>query len=239
MEDSTKQTVSNLHKLVNSYTMPEKAKNLIGSGNVIVLCGVTASGKNTIANYLVSHGNYRHVVSHTTRMPRANHGVEEQNGKEYWFVSPQELLEMVKNQEFVEVKAIHGETCYGTSIKAVESVFAEGRLPVLEIDVQGALEFINAVPNLRPYFILPPSFDVWMERLGSRGNLTDIEKARRLSSAKMEIETVLANNSFIFIVNHEVDATAEEITRGVDASLGSQAEYRKLAEELLENIRSI
>jgi guanylate kinase len=113
MEENVKQILTDLHGAVATYRMPAPAQVLIGSGEVTLLCGVTASGKNTISNYLVSHGNYAPVVSHTTRQPRENHGVLEQNGVEYWFVTPAQMLELVKNQAFIEVKAIHGETCYG------------------------------------------------------------------------------------------------------------------------------
>lgn len=219
--------------------MPAHAKELIGSGEVTLLCGVTASGKNTIANYLVGHGNYEHVVSHTTRAPRENHGVLEQNGKEYWFVSPPQMLELVRQEAFIEVKAIHGETCYGTSIGSVEKVIQAGKHPVMEIDVQGALELTEAVPGLRPLFILPPSYDVWMERLGSRGFLSDGERERRLRSASMEIQTALDHPAFILTVNHEVEMTAAEIMNGLDLSEQTQNDHRALALELLDTIRNV
>jgi guanylate kinase len=239
MEETTKQILTSLHASVASYSMPEDAKALIASGEVTLLCGVTASGKNTIANYLVSHGNYQHVVSHTTRLPRENHGVLEQDGSEYWFVTPEQMLDLVQKQAFIEVKAIHGDTCYGTSIEAVKVVVEAGNHPVMEIDVQGALELTEAVPTLRPLFILPPSYDVWMERLGSRGFISDGEKMRRLRSASMEIETALDHPAFLLTVNHEVELTAAEIINGIDLSSGTQAAYRQLAKDLLESIRSI
>lgn len=239
MEDTAKQILIKLHALVASYSMPEVANKLIGSGEVTVLCGVTASGKNTIANYLVSHGNYSHVVSHTTRQPRKNHGILEQNGIEYWFVNPEQMLRLVEQHAFIEVKAIHGETCYGTSINAVKQVIDEGKHPVMEIDVQGVLELTEAVPKLRPLFILPPSFDVWMERLGTRGFLSDGERERRLRSASMEIQTALDHPAFVLTVNHEVELTAAEIISGVDTSASTQADHRSLAESLLETIKNI
>lgn len=239
MEDTAKQTLTKLHALVASYCMPDEASHLIGSGEVTILCGVTASGKNTIANYLVGHGNYSHVVSHTTRQPRENHGILEQNGVEYWFVNPEQMLELVEQHAFIEVKAIHGETCYGTSISSVKQVIDAGKHPVMEIDVQGVLELTEVVPKLRPLFILPPSFDVWMERLGTRGFLSDGERERRLRSASMEIQTALDHPAFILTVNHEVELTAAEIISGVDTSADSQAEHRSLAESLLETIRNI
>ncbi len=234
MED--KSIITELHGTVASYMMPDRAKKLIESGQIIVLCGVTASGKNTIANYLVSHGPYDHVISHTTRMPRENHGILEQSGIEYWFVNPTKMLNMVKRNEFIEVKAIHGETCYGTSIASVEEVLSKGKHPVLEIDVQGVLELTEIVPTLRPIFILPPSYEVWMERLGTRGSISDGERQRRLRSASMEIRTALDHPAFVLEVNHDVEQTAAEIMRGLDGSPQAQAEYRKLAEDLIQTI---
>ncbi len=239
METTEKQILTALHGAVAAYQMPKHARELIASGQLLVLCGVTASGKNTISNYLVSHGEYKHVISHTTRKPRENHGILEQSGKEYWFVSPEEMLQLVKDKKFIEVKAIHGDTCYGTSIEAVDSVIREGKHPVMEIDVQGVLELTEAVPGLRPLFILPPSFEVWMERLGTRGNISDGERERRLRSASMEIQTALDHPAFILTVNHEVEITAAEIMRGIDTSSYTIAEHRKLAESLLETIRHI
>lgn len=237
--EEERKILTDLHAAVASYRMPPHARELIGSGEVTLLCGVTAAGKNTISNYLVNHGNYAHVISHTTRRPRENHGILEQSGVEYWFVSPAEMLELVKNEAFIEVKAIHGETCYGTSVKAVDSVIQAGKHPVMEVDVQGALELTEAVPGLRPLFILPPSYDVWMERLGTRGFISDGEKERRLRSASMEIQAALDHPAFILTVNHEVELTAAEIMRGLDTSAQAQAEHRKLAEDLLETIRNI
>lgn len=236
VDSEDKKILTELHSAVSTYKMPDKAKQLIASGQLVVLCGVTASGKNTIANYLINHGNYEHVVSHTTRKPRQNHGIFEVSGNEYWFVSPVEMLDLIRKDKFIEVKAIHGDTCYGTSIDAVESVLNAGKHPVMEIDVQGVLELTEIVPSLRPIFVLPPSYEVWMERLGTRGNMSDGEKERRLRSASMEIKTALDHPAFILEVNHEAKQSAAEIMRGLDGSPLAQQENRKLAEELMETI---
>lgn len=236
MDDTLIQT--QLHAAVASYVMPTQARDIINSGEVLVICGVTAAGKNAVSDYLVSHGNFAHVVSHTTREPRENHGVLEQNGREYWFVEPAQMLQMIHEQRFIEAKAIHGSTCYGTSIQAVEYVMQMGKRPIMEIDVQGVLDLMSAAPKLQPLFILPPSYEVWMERLGTRGNISDGEKERRLRSASMELETALDHLNFIFIVNEEKELTAAEIIRGVDSSTYTQSQNRTLAKELLETIRN-
>lgn len=225
-----------LKKAVNAYAMPAAARQVVINSHMLPLCGVTAAGKNTLTSYLLSHGGFGYVVSHTTRKPRENHGILEQSGNDYWFVSDEQMLQLVLGKAFVEVKAVHGDTFYGTSIAAIENVLKAGKRPISEIDVQGALELTKAVPDLRPVFILPPSYDIWMERLGTRGFMSYGEKERRLHSAKMELEIAIANSEFLFVINNEVEQTAAEIQGGVDSSTNPQAERRQLAQELLEYV---
>jgi guanylate kinase len=226
-----------LHAAIGMYIMPPSAKQLVTQTHLLVLCGVTAAGKNTISSFLITHENYAPVVSHTTRQPRQNHGQLEQSGKEYWFVDAARMLELVRDSAFVEVKAVHGDTCYGTSIAAILTASHGGHIPVMEIDVQGALELTQAIPTLRPVFILPPSYDVWMERLGTRGFISDGERERRLQSARMEIRTALDHRAFDLVVNHDVEDTARILISGIAQGPTEQAKARQLAEELLQYIR--
>ncbi len=225
-----------LRKAVDTYVMPPAAKQTVATSQLLILCGVTAAGKNTISSYLLSHGGFGYIISHTTREPRENHGVLEQSGNDYWFVNNHEMLDLVKNNAFVEVKAVHGDTFYGTSIESINNVLLAGKRPIHEIDVQGALELTKAIPDLRPVFILPPSYDIWMERLGTRGFMSYGEKERRLHSARMELEIAINNKAFVFVINNEVEGTAAEITNGIDTSEPIQAERHNLAKELLEYV---
>ncbi len=228
--------LTDLHRAVAEYLMPESAKKLIASGDLLILCGVTAAGKNTLANYLVKHDNFESVVSHTTRQPRSNHRVMEQNGREYWFVNPEQMLELVNNKAFVEIKAVHGETCYGTSIEAIERVIKAGKKAVMEIDIQGATELIASVPELRPVFVVPPSYDIWMERLEGRGEITEEQKKKRFLSARNEIEEALAHPSMEFVVNYEVDDTAQKLISGLVDKPEVQREAIAVAASLLESL---
>jgi guanylate kinase len=225
---------SQLLELVNNYRMPEEAKTLVRDSQLLALCGVTAAGKNTIATYLIEHSDFEYVVSHTTRAPRENHGTIEQHGKDYWFVGDAQMLGLINDQSFLEVKAVHGDTFYGTSIQSVEKAIADKKRPITEIDVQGTLELAKEVPGFRPVFILPPNYDIWMERLGTRGFMSEGEKERRMQSAKMELQTAVDNPDFILITNHEVELTAREIIQGLDTSLSNQSKMRDLAKELLD-----
>src|SRR5882762_4722521 len=126
-QNAGQSTITELRKAVHEYSMPQSAKELITQSHLLVICGVTAAGKNTVVSYLLSHGGYGYIVSHTTRAPRENHGVLEQTGNDYWFVSDEEMLQLVKKQVFVEVKAVHGDTFYGTSTMAIQKVTTENK----------------------------------------------------------------------------------------------------------------
>ncbi len=228
--------LTKLKSAVSEYRMPARAKEIVTKSDLVMVCGVTAAGKNTIVHHLIGHADYEYVVSHTTRPPRENHGKLEQNGVEYWFVDNREMLDLVTSQAFVEVKAVHGDTFYGTSIASIERAMKGGRHPVTEVDVQGALEFANAMPQLRPVFILPPSFDVWMERLGTRGVMTESERQRRLVSAKMELQTAIDNPSFSLVINRDIEPVVREIIDGIDTSADTQTKRRELAMNLLQQL---
>lgn len=235
--------VDNVHSelalLAHQYKMPHKAKQLLAASNPLLLCGVTAAGKGTVASKLLELGGFKAVVSHTTRAPRANHGVLEQNGEEYWFVSEAEMLEMIKRGELLEVKDIHSGTFSGKSIFELDKVISHNQRPIFDIDVKGALEFVKIINDLKPIFLLPPSYDIWMERLGTRGSMTDIERTRRLKSAKNELTTALANSHFVLVINHEAELTAQEILKDTYSSPELQHQAHSLANDYLQFLKDI
>src|SRR3989338_1256641 len=96
---------------VKNYKMPTLAAGLLNQQPPLIISAVTASGKNTVADHIINSTSYRETVSHTTRPPRPS----EINGEHYWFVDEAQMLSKVQAEVFVEVKAIHGETVYGTS----------------------------------------------------------------------------------------------------------------------------
>lgn len=219
---------------VKNYKMPSSAAKFLSQNPPLIISSVTASGKNTIANYILNHGRYyEETVSHTTRPPRR----DEINGTHYWFVDDNEMLRLVQNRDFVEVKVIHGETIYGTSIKSYKSVTSRGRQPLLIIDVQGVEEISDAIGTLKPFFLLPPSYEEWMNRLHSRGVVTLKDKTQRMVSARRELQTVLKNPAYLLVVNDNVGRTAGEILLG-KINTAKQIKNRQLAQKLLEHLMS-
>lgn len=232
-------THQQLLQAVAEYHMPTKARELVIASELLIICGVTAAGKNTIVNYLIDNDEFACIVSHTTRLPRENHGILEKNGRDYWFVDESKMLELANQNAFVEIKQVHGTTFYGTSIMAVEQAVQSGKRPITEIDVQGVLVLMAELPSLQPLFVMPPSYEAWMERLSNRGTIGRMELQQRLMSAESELRLAIDNPQFELVVNHEFHYTVAEIIHGIDMSKPEQAKRRELAKTLLESIASL
>ncbi len=220
-----------LIEAVRGYKMPASATELLVQYKPLIISGVTAAGKDTILSYIESSSQWRHSVTHTTRSPRAG----EVDGINYWFVNEESMLELLKNQSMIEAQTIHGNTVYGTSLKAYRDVLSQGHKPLLRIDIQGIKELTNHIPDLRATFILPPSFEEWMQRIERRGRMSHIEKIQRLRSAQTEIKEALLSRHFIFIVNKDVPTAASEIINSVTDG-PTQHHNRELANRLIDSI---
>lgn len=123
-------------------------------------------------------------VSHTTRPQRFG----EENGREYFFVDRAEFQSRVDDGEFLEFASVHGNL-YGTSLAESQKVFQSGRDLIVEVDVQGAIQIMNRLPDESvTIFILPPSYDVLRARLTSRGTEGRAELDTRLRNAFDEVK---------------------------------------------------
>lgn len=222
-----------LINLASHYQMPDEARALLYKETPLLLCGVTAAGKNTLANELIAEGGYESVISHTTREPRLNHGVLERQSRNYFFVNDEEMLRMINEKLFVETKPVHGKV-YGTSIEAYRAPIERGNIPVLDIDVQGAEEFVLAVPELKPIFLLPPNFEVWQQRLADRGDIDSAKLKPRMKSAITEIETIMGNPAFQLLVNVDKVQTAQMLRAG---HIGRDHDAVDVAEHLIYELR--
>ncbi len=214
---------------VHGYQMPQVAIELLNQHPPLILAAVTAAGKDTVAHYIIERSDYRRSISHTTRPQREG----EVDGVNYWFVDESKMLELIQAQAFIEVQTVHGELVYGSSLAAYQKVIDDGHRPLLIMDIQGVDRLTRQVPKLRPFFILPPTYEEWMHRLSSRGAMAAAEKVRRLQSAKKEIEYVLRQRHFRLVVNREVPVAAAEILGG---RLHDDSHNRAIAQELLERL---
>ncbi|MFJ6416146.1 guanylate kinase [Paeniglutamicibacter sp. NPDC091659] len=174
--------------------------------SVTVLAGPTAVGKGTISTYI--RDNYPEVwlsVSATTRDPRPG----EVDGVHYFFVGPEKFAELVQNGEMLEWAVVHGQNSYGTIRTKVEEAVAAGKHVLLEIDLQGARQVKENMPEAKFVFLAPPSWDELVRRLTGRGTETPEEQQRRLETAKLELA---AESEFdVTIVNDEISRAANEL----------------------------
>lgn len=133
-------------------------------GNLIIISSPSGGGKGTlIKEILQTLPNIGYSISYTTRPMRAG----EENGRDYFFVSQMDFEQRVANGDFLEYAQVHGNW-YGTSRSLAETLIAEGKDVILEIDVQGAGWVRRKMPDAVGIFILPPSFEVLRDRLTAR-----------------------------------------------------------------------
>lgn len=182
---------------------------------ILIVCGPSGVGKGTLLQMLqrVLPHSFAKSISHTTRQPRAG----EEDGKHYHFADKGDMEAAIANNEFLEHAKVH-TNYYGTSLQSVKTVQASKRIPILEVDIQGAHtihhhpEFKD--PKLKPLvlFILPPTFDSLHERLRGRGSETPTSLTTRLETAKVELKR-LADCEFcdIAITNDNLDTAFIEL----------------------------
>ncbi len=173
---------------------------------LVVLAGPTAVGKGTVSSYVREHAPEVWLsVSVTTRPPRPG----EVDGVHYHFVDPAEFARMQRDGELLESAVVHGRASYGTPRRPVEEALAAGRMALLEIDLQGARQVRDVMPEALFVFLAPPSWEELVRRLVGRGTEGEEEREARLTTARLEMA---AQKEFdVTIVNDDVRRAAEEL----------------------------
>jgi guanylate kinase len=171
-----------------------------------VLAGPTAVGKGTVsADIRARYPEIWLSVSATTRPRRPG----EVDGVHYHFVDDAMFDFMVAEGELLEWAVVHGHHRYGTPRRAVEEMVASGRPALLEIDLQGARQVKQTMPEALFVFLAPPSWDELVRRLVGRGTESPEERARRLGTAEVELA---AESEFdVTIVNRDVHRATDEL----------------------------
>lgn len=153
---------------------------------VVVVSGPSGAGKSSFVKTLLEQGpDLEYSVSATTRPRRAH----ETDGRDYFFLSPEEFKRKVDAGEFVEHAKVHGEW-YGTLRSQIEEALRRGKNVLLDIDVQGAKAVRGVYPDGVFIFILPPSMEALEARLRHRATDPEERIRLRLENARREIPTV-------------------------------------------------
>ncbi|EYT48480.1 guanylate kinase [Brachybacterium muris] len=173
---------------------------------VTVLAGPTAVGKGTVSAAI--RARYPEIwlsVSATTRAPRPG----ERDGVHYYFLDEDEFTRLVEDGQMLEWAVVHGRHRYGTPRGPVDEAVAAGRPVLLEIDLAGARQVRETLPDSRFVFLAPPDWDTLVERLVGRGTESEEERERRLATARIELA---AEAEFdVTIVNDTVDRASAQL----------------------------
>jgi guanylate kinase len=177
----------------------------------VILSSPSGGGKTTIARRLLAmRTDIGYSVSCTTRLPRSG----EVDGKDYYFLSTGEMLAARERGEFAESAEVHGRM-YGTLRREVERVLGSGRHVIMDIDVQGAQQFVKAFPRSVLVFVLPPSAEVLLTRLKARKTESREALQVRLASALKELQAI---DSYDYVVtNDSLDHAVAAVSSIIDA----------------------
>jgi guanylate kinase len=183
------------------------------AGKAIIFSAPSGSGKTTIVKHLLdSNSDLGFSISASTRDKR---GRTEQNGKDYYFLTPDDFKKKIDNNEFVEWEEVYEGNFYGTLKSEVDRVWKSGKNVIFDVDVKGGL-------NLKKYFgdkalaifVKVPSIEVLKERLNDRGTETPESLSRRLFKAKFEMG--FSDKFDVVLVNETLDKSLAEAQRLYD-----------------------
>ena len=192
----------------------------------VILSAPSGGGKTTIARMLLGkRPDLGYSVSCTTRSPRPG----EMAGRDYYFMSRAEFIDKREKGEFAESAEVHGNL-YGTLRAEVDRVMRDGRHVVMDIDVQGAVQFVRAFPLSVTIFILPPSAEVLLERLRGRKTESPAQLAARLQSALQELQQV---DEYEYVVmNDELERAVSSVESIIDAEVVSRERLKNLRQQV-------
>lgn len=231
--------MAEFHSVLRNYKPSQAAQKTLEGTTLVLLTAPTASGRNTIIDQLVKTGKYHFVVSDTTRKPRVNNGIPEQNGREYWFKTEEEVLEDLKLGRYFEAQLIHNQQVSGISMREMERAKSMHEIAINEVDSEGIAHILPIKPDTIGLLILPPNFDEWLRRVDSRGHMDAAERRRRFSTAA-EIFAMAKDGVYPVIVNDRLEDAVHKVDRlaRFGELLEDQPAARRLAKKLYEDTQA-
>lgn len=185
-------------------------------GKLIILTAPSGSGKSTITQFLIDkYPALAFSISATTRPPRG----EEKNGVEYYFLSPETFEQKIEAGDFVEYKMVYAGRYYGTLRSELERMWSTGKIPMLDIDVEGAVDVKRKFEDdCLSIFIQPPSIEELQRRLEFRSLETAEEIAIRIQRAAYEIS--FSPQFDKIILNDQLSKACDETEQVIKDFLG-------------------
>jgi guanylate kinase len=185
-------------------------------GLLLVIAGPSGVGKSTIVHGLMREFNAAFSVSATTRAPSPG----ERDGIDYFFIDRPTFQRWIDEDRFLEHAQVFGRDWYGTPRDAVQRQLDDGRIVILDIDVQGAENVRRAMPGMLGIFILPPDEGELLRRLRARGREDETAIQRRFAESRSEIARAKAGTTFdAFVVNDDLVHCTEAVAAIVRSRL--------------------
>lgn len=183
-------------------------------GKLIIFSAPSGAGKTTIVKHLLSKfpDKLSFSISASTRQPRAN----EIDGKDYYFISKEAFLHKIAHKEFVEFEEVYSGTFYGTLRSEIDRIWASGKIVIFDIDVIGGLHLKRKFgKQALAIFVQPPSLDVLVHRLRSRGTDSDEKLEERIAKADKELK--FSNEFDIILENDNLEDTCVQAEKLVES----------------------
>ena len=200
----------------------------MSKGKLLVLSGPSGAGKSTVVSKLMERrGDVCFSVSATTRAPRPG----EQDGVNYFFVTRERFEEMVRTGELLDHAEYVGN-CYGTPRAYVEQRLEAGYNVILDIEVQGARQVMEAAPEAVLVFLIPPTLAELERRLRARGTESDEVIRGRLERAKEECRSDFYR---YIVINDDADTAAKELDAIITAEQCSYNDRKTILKEVYES----
>lgn len=186
------------------------------SGKLIIFSAPSGSGKTTIVKHLLAHNSdLGFSISACTRDKR---GRNEENGKDYYFLTPEEFKQKIDNNEFVEWEQVYVGAFYGTLKSEIERIWSLGKHVLFDVDVKGGLSLKKHYgEKALAIFVKVPSLEMLEQRLRSRGTDSEESISRRLFKVKFEMS--FENQFDITLVNEDLEKTLVKAQLMVDEFL--------------------
>lgn len=155
-------------------------------GKCLIFTAPSGAGKTTIVKYLLNEfPQLAFSVSATSRERRG----KEIDGKDYYFITPEEFSNKIDNDEFVEYEEVYVDQYYGTLVAEVERLWGEGKVVIFDVDVMGALQLKDYFgEDALGIFVLPPSISELEKRINSRGEDSENDIKKRMRKASHELD---------------------------------------------------
>ncbi|MDD6455767.1 MAG: guanylate kinase [Lachnospiraceae bacterium] len=201
-------------------------------GILTVISGFSGAGKGTVMKHLLEKypEEYALSISCTSRSPRTG----EQDGREYFFKTNEEFEQMIAEDAFLE-HAKYVDHYYGTPAAYVKEQMDAGRNVILEIELQGALQIRNKLPETILMFLMPPSADELENRLRGRGTETDEVIRARLRRAVEESRSM--DQYDYLVVNDDLETCVEEVHHLIQSQRMRTSECMDLITDMQEGVK--